>query len=1080
MMRPALKTITAALIVLLSIPSLSFHESGSGEFPEPTRAPVIHSPISINGNAQLASTASSEGWPGTGSEGDPILIRNFKIMAGQSYAIDIRNTDLYLEISGCNLSSSSVAGLHLFNVENCAARDNLMVMNSGDGILIENSRGIDVNNNTMDMEDIFNMNYNGIRLIGSTGCDIAFNIIHLSVSDAINIDSGSAGNHIRNNSLEENRNNGIYVGSGPNHISGNRIYANKNGVKLDSSDNIAEENRLIKNIYGVLMHSGARNTVKDNYIIRNSIGIQFFRSDDNLITDNLFLLCAVYGIDLYQVGSSGNEIHHNEFFRNNQTGTSYDPGKIQSRDLSGGNQWYSASNEGNFWLDWTTPDSNQDGIVDTPYDIVGGSVYDLYPLSDSEYPDLSIPPKKLRADPFDDHIELSWNGINYGKGILTDHFNIYKGEREGGEFWAARTADDVPVFRDYDVLPGRSYYYYVTSVTRIAESERSNRVKSSPDTKPPAVQFDHPKDNDFINESTVYVQWTGKDNIEVERYELWMDGEGPVTILDSDFFIYYNLSEGSHRANITAFDHAEHKDEDIVTFTVDLTPPALFFQGEEESPLIFGTETPTVRWSAEDTLSGISGFFLDIDGEGSKWIGNINSLKMPALSQGPHDITLKVQDRAGNIFPKNITIIIDTSDPVLTLQLSLYEPYTRDRSVRINYSASDSITGIDHYEVRVDTEEWRGKGQVKYHVFDYLDQGEHFLYAKALDLAGNEDISYTVATVDWTPPELNLITPSQDGLYSKEILLRFTTWDEISGVGRQRIRLDGGDWRDLGSDESVPIGFTKDGDHTLEMEVFDRAGNLARRSVDFRFDVTKPAISTAEPRGAGIPIDTDLHLGFSEIMDKATVAISAQGITGEMKWSGNNLTLDTDVPLMYGKKYSIAVSGKDIAGNELIPFDWFFVTEDDPMEAAGRIIARVVDGSGEPIFNASYRFKTGESGKVDDEGRIDTLVKAGSNSIIITNKTFKDRTVEFSIQPGEELDLGDIKLESTLGGEEKEEKGTSYTWIIVMAIVVLLVAGVATIVAVQYRKAKAYEKMDFGDQEWTNVTDIGYPGRKAP
>jgi hypothetical protein len=70
-----------------------------------------------------------------------------------------------------------------------------------------------------------------------------------------------------------------------------------------------------------------------------------------------------------------NHFEHNNFISNNG-------GSVQAIDFGGGTDyWYSITEEeGNFWSDYTGPDTNGNGIGDIPYDIDGGEEQDLYPL----------------------------------------------------------------------------------------------------------------------------------------------------------------------------------------------------------------------------------------------------------------------------------------------------------------------------------------------------------------------------------------------------------------------------------------------------------------------------------------------------------------------------------------------------------------------------------------------------------------------------------------------------------------------------------------------------------------------------
>jgi prefoldin subunit 5 len=76
--------------------------------------------------------------------------------------------------------------------------------------------------------------------------------------------------------------------------------------------------------------------------------------------------------------SSSNTLYGNQLANNNGASSVYSASHIQAYD-DGTNNWNSSS-YGNYWSDWTSPDTNGDGIVDSPYAIVGGSNVDAYPL----------------------------------------------------------------------------------------------------------------------------------------------------------------------------------------------------------------------------------------------------------------------------------------------------------------------------------------------------------------------------------------------------------------------------------------------------------------------------------------------------------------------------------------------------------------------------------------------------------------------------------------------------------------------------------------------------------------------------
>jgi len=81
-----------------------------------------------------------------------------------------------------------------------------------------------------------------------------------------------------------------------------------------------------------------------------------------------------YGVDLLGGYSSCQycQVFHNNFWFNNGATTIYSSPHIQAydTDMFYNNNWTYGDPIGNFWRDWTAPDANGDGIVDSPY-VVG-------------------------------------------------------------------------------------------------------------------------------------------------------------------------------------------------------------------------------------------------------------------------------------------------------------------------------------------------------------------------------------------------------------------------------------------------------------------------------------------------------------------------------------------------------------------------------------------------------------------------------------------------------------------------------------------------------------------------------------
>jgi parallel beta-helix repeat protein len=121
------------------------------------------------------------------------------------------------------------------------------------------------------------------------------------------------------------------------------------------------------------------NNITSNTCSSNDYGIYLGYSSNNIITCNRFYSNTYYAIYISYY-STGNIIHHNNFWQNNGAGKGVN-GNCQAYDENGGNIWYDNSvNEGNYWSNW-------DHVGDYPIDGSAGAS-DPYPLNNPT-PELS-------------------------------------------------------------------------------------------------------------------------------------------------------------------------------------------------------------------------------------------------------------------------------------------------------------------------------------------------------------------------------------------------------------------------------------------------------------------------------------------------------------------------------------------------------------------------------------------------------------------------------------------------------------------------------------------------------------------
>ena len=129
----------------------------------------------------------------------------------------------------------------------------------------------------------------------------------------------------------------------------------------------------------------------------------------------------------------------------------------------------------------------------------------------------------------------------------------------------------------------------------------------------------------------------------------------------------------------------------------------------------------------------------------------------PATLDGPHAANASASDQLGN-GPTVLswTFSVDTTIPVVVITSPSGNPVLADGSVTLAWTGTDTGSGIDRYNVRLDDGPWFSVGTATTFLFHNLTPGVHYFWVTAYDVAGNynyySDQAIAIATVPAPPP----------------------------------------------------------------------------------------------------------------------------------------------------------------------------------------------------------------------------------------------------------------------------------------------------------------------------------------
>ncbi len=180
-------------------------------------------------------------------------------------------------------------------------------------------------------------------------------------------------------------------------ISNNALDGKKgryNGINLyNVTHGSIVNNNIQHNARGIELWSVKNSSLFGNMVFFSWVGIYLRDSADITLTSNLIIMNTGRGIEIRGSGIctlTNNTISHNDGYAISLDSSSDDI-TVKLNNFIGNNRWGSsqASDNGqnnefvyNYWDDWTSPDTNADGVIDSSYPI-DGSVEnrDIYPLA---------------------------------------------------------------------------------------------------------------------------------------------------------------------------------------------------------------------------------------------------------------------------------------------------------------------------------------------------------------------------------------------------------------------------------------------------------------------------------------------------------------------------------------------------------------------------------------------------------------------------------------------------------------------------------------------------------------------------
>ena len=302
---------------------------------------------------------------------------------------------------------------------------------------------------------------------------------------------------------------------------------------------------------------------------------------------------------------------------------------------------------------------------------------------------------------------------------------------------------------------------------------------------------------------------------------------------------------GTTTVTFTSIDDAGNSASDSSTVTVvDTTLPSITIT-QPTNGTKFNTTGITVKGTVSDATVTSVEILVDNLSQGNAALNNTVWTKALTLAQGSHTITAKAKDGANNTASASISVIIDTTAPIVSITSPANNATLTATSVKINGTASDA-NGIASVVVSIDggsasTASFNATTG-KWTLQTTLTDGTHTIKATATDMAGNKamasiSVKILSAVVDTVAPSIEItslgVTAIVDGTNASKFNVTIAgTASDNNGLALVQVKIDNSAFANtIGTTAWSFKTVLSSGTHTITAKATDNAGNVNSKMI---------------------------------------------------------------------------------------------------------------------------------------------------------------------------------------------------------------------------------------------------------
>jgi hypothetical protein len=466
-----------------------------------------------------------------------------------------------------------------------------------------------------------------------------------------------------------------------------------------------------------------------------------------------------------------------------------------------------------------------------------------------------------------------------------------------------------------------------------------------------------------INTQPVITFSTTDATTDINYYEVKVDS-GSFTTETSPYTLP-SQTDGTHTVTVRAYDLAGNYRDGTIDVYFDTTPPNEFTPTVDPSSWNVETQ-PELMFSTTDATSNIDHYEVKV--ESGSFTTQSSPYTLPSLADGVHTIYVRAYDLAGNYREEIVNAYVDTFSPNPFIPTAEPSGWTNNIQPIISFVATDAISDIDHYDVKVDSGSFTTQTS-PYTLTSQVD-GIHNISVRAYDMAGNYIDGYVNVYIDTAIPSITH-TDVSSGIAGEPINITAVVTDSGSGVGnvilyyKKPTETTYAELQMIGDGSSYSAEIfgtvaTSEGleyyimieDNAEPTNVIYFGGGGQTQTVpdstnDIDIDIIEedtfyPSIIHNSPDGSNVPVNTKIKIGFSEAMDETSVenAFSiSPNVNGVFTWEGATVTFTPTTLLTDETQYNVSIStqAKNLDGIGLKDIEtWSFFTGTEEVDKEER------------------------------------------------------------------------------------------------------------------------------------------------